>query len=96
MTINPPKSHGKGAGLLHVTSISEMLVHFGKENDTKLDGSTAFTKLGDELIPKGGVMLRFSFRLRQLTWSADMVAHVPLPMSRCLLDARDAAASLGK
>ena len=83
--INPPKSHGKGAGLLHVTSISEMLVHFGKENNTKLDGLTAFTKLGDELIPKGGVILRFSFRLRQLTWSANMfppVAHVPLPPRR--------------
>jgi hypothetical protein len=57
MMINPPKSHGKGAGLLHVTSISEILVYFGKENNTKLDGLTAFTKLGDELIPKGGVML---------------------------------------
>jgi hypothetical protein len=59
MTINPPKSHGKGAGLSYVTSISEMLVHFGEENGTKLDESMAFTKLGDELIAKGGVMSRF-------------------------------------
>jgi hypothetical protein len=57
MTINPPKSHGKGAGLLHVTFISEILVYFGKENNTKLDRLMAFTKLGDELIPKGGVIL---------------------------------------
>jgi hypothetical protein len=49
----------------------------GKENGTRLDELTAFTKLGDELIPKGGVMSRF-------------------PDARCLLDARDAAASLGK
>jgi hypothetical protein len=57
MTINPPKSHGKGAGLLHVTSTSEILVHFGKENNTKLDGLMAFIKLGNELIPKGEVIL---------------------------------------
>jgi hypothetical protein len=54
MIINPPKSHGKGAGLLHVTSISEILVYFRKENNTKLDRLMAFTKLGDELIPKRG------------------------------------------
>ena len=59
ITINPPKSHGKGPGLSNVISISEILVYFRKENNTKLDGLTAFTKLGDELIPKGGVMLRF-------------------------------------
>jgi hypothetical protein len=40
-----------------VISISEILVHFRKENNTKLDGLTAFTKLGDELIPKEGVIL---------------------------------------
>ena len=57
MIINPPKSHGKGAGLLHVTSISEILVYFGKENNMKLDGLMAFTKLGDELILKEGVVL---------------------------------------
>jgi hypothetical protein len=59
MTINPPKSRAKDAGLSHVTSISEILVHFGKQNGMKLDGLTAFIKLGDELIPKGGVMSRF-------------------------------------
>ena len=48
-----------------------------------MDGSTAFTKLGDELIAKGGggVMLRFSDAS---------------PDARYLLGARDAAASLGK
>jgi hypothetical protein len=81
MIINPPKSHGKGAGLSHVTSTSEMLVHFGEENGTKLDESMAFTKLGDELIAKGGVMSRFPDTS---------------PDARCLLDARDAAALLGK
>jgi hypothetical protein len=81
MTINPPKSHGKGAGLSHVTSISEILVHFGEENGMKLDESMAFTKLGDELIAKGGVMSRFPDAL---------------PDARCLLDIRDTAALLGK
>jgi hypothetical protein len=57
MTINPSKLYSKGTGLLYVTFISEILVYFGKENNTKLDGLTAFTKLGDELISKGGVML---------------------------------------
>jgi hypothetical protein len=54
-----------------------MLVYFRKENGTRLDRLMAFTKLGDKLIPKGGVILRF-------------------PDARYLLDARDAAASLGK
>jgi hypothetical protein len=57
ITINPPKLYSKGAGLLYITSISEILVYFGKENNTKLDGLTAFIKLGDELIPKREVML---------------------------------------
>ena len=34
--------------------ISEILVYFRKENNTKLDGLTAFIKLGDELILKRG------------------------------------------
>jgi hypothetical protein len=55
--INPSKLYSKGAGLLHVTSISEILVYFGKENNTKLDRLMAFMKLGDELIPKGEVIL---------------------------------------
>ena len=58
-----------------------MLVHFGEENGTKLDELMAFTKLGDKLITKGGVILRFPDAS---------------PDARCLLDARDAAASLGK
>jgi hypothetical protein len=57
MIINPPKLYGKGTGLLYVTSISEILVYFGKENNTKLDRLMAFIKLGNKLIPKGGVML---------------------------------------
>jgi hypothetical protein len=40
-----------------VTSISEILVYFGKENNTKLDELIAFMKLGDELILKKGVIL---------------------------------------
>jgi hypothetical protein len=55
--INPPKSHGKGTGLLHVMSISEILVHFGKENNIKLDRLIAFIKLGNKLILKGKVIL---------------------------------------
>jgi hypothetical protein len=39
---------------LYITSISEMLVYFGKENSIRLDELTAFIKLGDKLIPKGG------------------------------------------
>ena len=55
--INPPKSRVKGAGLSHVISISEILVHFGKENSTRLDELTAFIKLGDELILKKRIIL---------------------------------------
>ena len=55
--INPPKLHGKGTGLLYIMSISEILVHFRKENNTKLDGLMAFMKLGNKLILKGKVML---------------------------------------
>jgi hypothetical protein len=59
MTINPPKLYSKSAGLSYVISISEILVYFREENGTKLDESMAFTKLGDEFITKGGVILRF-------------------------------------
>jgi hypothetical protein len=57
MTINPPKSYIKSTGLLYIMSISEILVHFGKENGTRLDRLTVFTKLGNELISKGEVIL---------------------------------------
>jgi hypothetical protein len=88
MTINPPKSRAKGWRLSHVTSVSEILVHFGKENSMKLDGLTAFIKLGDELIPKGG---------GNVTIPRCPVSEMPgWPDARCLLDVRDAAASLGK
>jgi hypothetical protein len=59
MIINPPKLYGKGTGLLYIIFISEILVYFREENGMKLDKLMAFTKLGDELITKGGVMLRF-------------------------------------
>jgi hypothetical protein len=59
MIINPPKLYSKGAGLLYIISISEILVYFKEENSTKLDESMAFTKLGNKLIAKEGVILRF-------------------------------------
>jgi hypothetical protein len=40
-----------------VTSISEILVYFGKENDIKLDKLIAFIKLGNKLIPKEEIIL---------------------------------------
>jgi hypothetical protein len=40
-------------------SISEILVYFGKENSTRLDELMAFIKLGNKLISKRGVILRF-------------------------------------
>jgi hypothetical protein len=55
--INPPKSHSKGTSLLHVIFISEILVYFGKENNTKLDELIAFIKLGNKLILKREVIL---------------------------------------
>jgi hypothetical protein len=55
--INLPKSYSKGTGLLYIISISEILVHFRKENNTKLDKLIAFIKLGNKLIPKGKVIL---------------------------------------
>jgi hypothetical protein len=42
-----------------VISISKILVHFGKENSTRLDKLIAFMKLGDKLIPKKRVISRF-------------------------------------
>jgi hypothetical protein len=57
--INPPKLYSKDAGLLYIISISEILVYFGEENSTKLDELMAFTKLGNKLITKRGVILRF-------------------------------------
>jgi hypothetical protein len=59
MIINPPKSYSKGTGLSYIISISEILVHFREENGMKMDKSMAFIKLGDELITKRGVILRF-------------------------------------
>jgi hypothetical protein len=50
--INPPKSHGKSTSLLYIISISEILVYFRKENNTKLNKLIAFIKLRDKLILK--------------------------------------------
>jgi hypothetical protein len=81
ITINPPKSHGKGTGLSYIISTSEMLVYFREENGTKLDKSMAFTKLGNELIIKEGVILQFPDALLD---------------ARYLLDICNTAALLGK
>jgi hypothetical protein len=79
MTINPPKSYGKGAGLSHVISTSEILVHFREENGTKIGRINGFYKARGRAYYKG-------------------MGNVTIPrcLARCLLDVRDAAASLGK
>jgi hypothetical protein len=46
---------------LHVIFIFEILVYFRKKNNMKLDELMAFIKLGNELISKKEIILRFSF-----------------------------------
>ena len=65
-----------------------MLVYFRKENSIKLDGLIAFIKLRDKLILKGGG--------GNITIPRYLVSEIPGQIPRYLLDARNAAALLGK
>jgi hypothetical protein len=55
--INLSKLYSKGTSFLYIISISEILVYFRKENNTKLDELIAFIKLGNKLILKREVIL---------------------------------------
>ena len=55
--INSSKLYNKGAGLLYIISISEILVYFGKKNNTKLNELIAFIKFENEYILKKEIIL---------------------------------------